>query len=345
MKQRVALIPSYEPDDALLKVVNELLEQSFTVVVVNDGSNQKYDEIFNKLPKEVHYLSYETNQGKGYALKYGFNYIKQTFINEAIIVTMDSDGQHTVKDAISVCDKCEEVGGLVLGSRHFDKDTPIKSRFGNWMARTTFLLFAHHKIYDTQTGLRAMTNGLVDSLITIKGNRYEYEINVLLEFVRNNILITEVPIETIYIDGNSGTHYNPLKDTLKIFGKIIKFSISSFIGFLVDIGMFALLSLFNGAGIANWLTIKNVSARIVSASVNFTINYRLVFKSKESVIVAILKYAVLAAMILLCGTKLLNLLVVESGMNEFLAKIFVEVTMFLISYLVQNSFVFREKRK
>lgn len=343
--RRIALIPSYEPDDALLKIVNELLEHDFNVVVVNDGSSTKYNEIFDKLPKEVHYLNYEVNQGKGYALKYGFNYIKQTFEKDTIVVTMDSDGQHTVKDALSVCEKCEEVGGLVLGSRHFDKSTPIKSRFGNWMARTTFLLFAHHKIYDTQTGLRAITYDLIDDLILIKGNRYEYEINVLLEFVRNNILISEVPIETIYIDGNSGTHYSPFKDTMKIFAKIIKFSISSFIGFLVDIGMFALLSLFNGVGIANWLTIKNVSARIVSASVNFTINYRVVFKSKEHIILAILKYAVLAAMILLCGTKLLNLLVNESGINEFLAKIFVEVTMFLISYLVQNSFVFREKRK
>ena len=343
--RRIALIPSYEPDDALLKIVNELLEHDFNVVVVNDGSSTKYNEIFDKLPKEVHYLNYEVNQGKGYALKYGFNYIKQTFDKDTIVVTMDSDGQHTVKDALSVCEKCEEVGGLVLGSRHFDKSTPIKSRFGNWMARTTFLLFAHHKIYDTQTGLRAVTYDLIDDLILIKGNRYEYEINVLLEFVRNNILISEVPIETIYIDGNSGTHYSPFKDTMKIFAKIIKFSISSFIGFLVDIGMFALLSLFNGVGIANWLTIKNVSARIVSASVNFTINYRVVFKSKEHIILAILKYAVLAAMILLCGTKLLNLLVIESGINEFLAKIFVEVTMFLISYLVQNSFVFREKRK
>ena len=65
MKNRIALIPSYEPDDALLKVVNELLENSFIVVVVNDGSSEQYNEIFNQLPKEVHYLAYEVNQGKG----------------------------------------------------------------------------------------------------------------------------------------------------------------------------------------------------------------------------------------------------------------------------------------
>ena len=101
--RRIALIPSYEPDDALLKIVNELLEHDFNVVVVNDGSSTKYNEIFDKLPEEVHYLNYEVNQGKGYALKYGFNYIKQNFDKDTIVVTLDSDVQHTVKDALSVC--------------------------------------------------------------------------------------------------------------------------------------------------------------------------------------------------------------------------------------------------
>ena len=342
--KRIALIPSFEPDEALLKVVNELKEADFIIVVVNDGSDSSFDKIFNQLGKDVIYLHYEINKGKGHALKYGFNYIKQSFTDETIIVTMDSDGQHTVKDAKNICEVCESKGGLILGSRHFDKNTPLKSRFGNWMARTTFFLSAHHHIYDTQTGLRAFNISLLDELTNIKGNRYEYEINVLLEFIRKGISISEVPIETIYINNNAGTHYNPFKDTFRIFKEIIKFSISSFIGFLIDIGMFALLSIFNGLGIINWLTIKNIAARIVSASANFTINYRLVFKSKENIVLAIIKYAMLAAIILLCGTKLLNLLVIEAGINEFLAKIIVETTMFFISWLVQRSFVFKGKR-
>ena len=100
MKNRIALIPSYEPDDALLKVVNELLENDFNVVVVNDGSNPSFDEIFKQLPEQVHYLSYEVNQGKGYALKHGFSYIKDNFESDSIVVTLDSDGQHKVSDAM-----------------------------------------------------------------------------------------------------------------------------------------------------------------------------------------------------------------------------------------------------
>ena len=344
MRKRIALIPSYEPNDALLKVVTELLENSFTVVVVNDGSSEQYNEIFNKLPKEVHYLAYEVNQGKGHALKYGFSYIKDHFDEDTIIVTLDSDGQHRVVDAMKICEVCEENNGIVLGSRYFGKGTPRKSRFGNFMARMTFLISTRHKVYDTQTGLRAFDYSLLERLIGIKGERYEYEMNVLLDAVRHNIPLKEERIETIYINDNAGTHYNPFKDTLRIFKEVIKFSLSSLIGFLVDYATFTLLTLIPVSW-EHWTLACNVIARIISASVNFTINYNLVFKSKEKVWIAILKYALLAIFILGCNTALLWLLVEQAGMNKYLAKVIVEITMFITSWLVQRLFVFRKKKQ
>ena len=344
MKQRIALVPSYEPDEALLKVVNELLENAFTVVVVNDGSAPSFDEIFSKLPPKVNYLSYEKNQGKGYALKHGFSYIKDHLDPDSLIVTLDSDGQHRVTDAIKICDVCEKEGGIVLGSRYFGKGTPFKSRFGNFMARTTFLISTRHKIYDTQTGLRAFDFSLLEMLIGVKGNRYEYEMNVLLEAVRNEISVKEERIETIYLDNNSGTHYNAFKDTLRIFKEVIKFSASSLIGFLVDYAAFTLLTLIP-CDWAHWLIACNIIARVISASVNFTINYKLVFKSQDKVWAAILKYAILAIFILGCNTLLLWVLVEQAGMNKYLAKVIVEVTMFITSWLVQRLFVFRKKKK
>ena len=126
MNKRIALIPSYEPDDALLKVVNELLEADFNVVVVNDGSEISYNEIFDQLPSEVRYLSYETNMGKGHALKHGLAYIKDNFDTDSVIVTLDSDGQHKVSDAIKVVERCEKEGGIILGSRHLEKVPHLK---------------------------------------------------------------------------------------------------------------------------------------------------------------------------------------------------------------------------
>ena len=343
MKDRIALIPSYEPDDALLKVVNELLENSFKVVVVNDGSNSIYDDVFKQLPINVHYLHYEMNMGKGFALKHGLQHIKMNFQEDSIVVTLDSDGQHKVNDAIKVCDLCEEKGGLVLGSRHFDKGTPFKSRFGNWMARTTFLLSTHHKIYDTQTGLRAFPIELIPKMQLVKGNRYEYEMNVLLESIRDNVPINEVKIETVYLNNNAGTHFNPFKDTMRIFKEVIKFSASSLIGFLVDYTAFTLLTLIP-TGLEHWTLVCNVAARVISASVNFALNYNLVFRSKEKVWKAILKYALLALFILGCNTLLLWLLVEKAGMNQYLAKILVEITMFITSWIVQRLYVFRKRK-
>lgn len=344
MKNRIALIPSYEPDDNLLKVVNELLENNFTVVVVNDGSNISFNEIFDQLPKEVRYLSYETNQGKGHALKHGFTYIKDNFDDNSIVVTLDSDGQHKVKDAIKICDVCDEVGGIVLGSRYFGKDVPRKSRFGNFMARLSFLLSTHHKLYDTQTGLRAFDYSLLERLIGIKGERYEYEMNVLLDAVRNNIPLKEERIETIYLDNNSGTHYNAFKDTLRIMKEVLKFSISSMIGFLVDYAAFTLLTLIK-CDWEYWLLACNIIARVISASVNFTINYKLVFRSEDKLWRAILRYALLAVFILGCNTLLLWLLVNNLNMNKYLAKVLVEITMFITSWLIQRLFVFRKKKQ
>ena len=345
MKLRVALVPSYEPDDALLSVVNALLVNNFAVVVVNDGSASKYDGVFSRLPEEVHYLSYETNHGKGYALKYGFKYIKDNF-DDCVIVTLDSDGQHRVSDAVKICDECEdhEESTLVLGSRFFDKTAPFKSRFGNFMARTSFLLSTHHKIYDTQTGLRAFDYALLDRMIEIKGDRYEYEMNVLLDTVRSNIPVIEVKIETIYIDNNAGTHYDPWKDTLKIFFEVIKFSLSSLTGFIVDYAVFNLLLLIQ-TGWMYWYVACNIIARIISGSVNFTINYNLVFKKRTTLWKALIKYIILAIFILGCGTFFLWLLVDKAGMPEPVAKIIVEVTMFIVSWLVQRLFVFRRLRK
>ena len=344
MKKRIALIPSYEPDGALLQVVSELLAHPFIVVVVNDGSNSSFDEIFKQLPSEVHYLSYKENHGKGYALKYGFKYIRDYLKLDTTVVTMDSDGQHKVEDAIRICDACEQVGGLVLGSRHFGKGTPFKSRFGNFMARTSFLISTRHKIYDTQTGLRAFNTSLLDMLIHVKGNRYEYEMNVLLEAIRQEVPINEEKIETIYLDNNSGTHYNPFKDTWRIFKEVIKFSASSLIGFLVDYSVFTLLTLIK-PGWEHWVLLCVILARVVSATVNFTINYNLVFKKRETLWLAFIKYAGLAVFILGCNLLLMWLLYEQAGMNEYLAKIIVEVTLFITSWLVQRLFVFRKRRK
>ena len=334
---KVILIPSYEPDDKLIKLVDELKKNKLNVVVVNDGSSKEFDSIFNKIKKKVKVISYDTNQGKGYALKIGLEYIKENY-KDYVVVTMDSDGQHSVKDAIKLSNYAEKhPNELVIGKRIRSEKTPLRSKLGNSITMFIYRLSTGVKVYDTQTGLRAFTNELMDFMQNVEGNRYEYEMNVLLYAPSNDIKIKEIEIETIYIENNEGSHFNTIKDSYRVYKEIIKYSLSSIISFIIDYSLFALFSIFLS------ITLSNIFARIISASINFTINKKIVFKSDKSILISLIEYALLAIFILVCNTLLLNLLV-NIGINKFIAKLIVEISLFIISFLVQKTMIFKKKK-
>ena len=336
--KRIALIPAYKPDNELLKVANDLNKFDFTVIVVNDGSGKEFDSVFEKASEFCKVISYETNKGKGGALKTGFEYIENNFDGEYIVVTADADGQHKIDDIIKVCDESEKYpNSLVLGSRKFENDVPFRSRFGNTMTRLVYRVFSGVSVYDTQTGLRAFTNKLIDRMLQIKGTRYEYEMNMLMELAKEKTEIREVWIKTVYIDeNNSSSHFNPLKDSFLIYKEILKFSASSLISFVIDYILFCVFSL-----ITNQLIASNILARICSSIINFIINKKLVFNSKGDTFKSAVKYFLLAALILVFNTLILKGLAMIN-VNKYLAKILTEIILFIISYFIQHKFVFRK---
>ena len=97
---------------------------------------------------------------------------------------------------------------------------PLKSKFGNELTRLVYKLSTGIDIYDTQTGLRAFTYKLVDMMLDIEGNRYEYEMNVLLEAASSRIKMQEIEIQTIYENNNKGSHFHPIRDSLIIYRQI-----------------------------------------------------------------------------------------------------------------------------
>lgn len=220
----IVLIPAYEPDDKLIHLVKELSKEDLDIIIVDDGSGPKYKEIFTSCKKYSKIISYETNQGKGNALKTGLKYIKENYKKPYIIATMDCDGQHNIKDAkklMKACSKDKDI--YYLGKRIRSKKTPIRSRIGNGITRFIYKIVAGLDIYDTQTGLRAFSDSLIDKLLEVSGSRFEYEMNVLLEFARKKIKMEEIQIETIYIDNNSNSHFNGITDSYKIYKDIIKY--------------------------------------------------------------------------------------------------------------------------
>lgn len=337
--KRIALIPAYEPDQRLADLAKEMSERGFSVLIVDDGSGAAYRPVFAAAARFATVLTHEKNRGKGAALKTALAWIEENLAAPHTVVTMDADGQHLPEDAERICAAAEaEPEALILGGRRFAGRVPLRSRFGNSVTRLVFRLSTGAKIYDTQTGLRAFSDRLLGELRTVKGERYEYEMNVLLRWAREKRPLREFPIQTVYLDGNRSSHFRALRDSVRIYREILKFSASSLLSFLLDYGLFCLLSVRTGR-----VVVSNVAARLISGSVNYTVNRKLVFESRAGVGTSLLQYALLAAGILGVNTLSLWLLVTGLGLNRYLAKILVEAALFAASYLIQKRWIFRGK--
>jgi len=339
-KRIIVLIPAYEPGEHFIPLLQEIRERSsMSIVVVNDGTEIAKDRIEEavRYAKVVHHSQ---NRGKGAALKTGLRYIQEHYSDDVdtAILTMDADGQHKFSDAVRLIHQLDmNEMMMVLGVRQFDTNVPFRSRFGNSVTKGVFHLVTGRVVHDTQTGMRLFPITMIPGLLEIEGDHFEYEMNVLLELTRNDIRIAEVPIRTIYENENKGSHFHAIKDSLRIYVGIFKFMAASFFCFLLD---FLCFSLFNFVSAGNYLTECNIIARVISASVNFTINKHLVFKDEQSVIKTAAKYIVVAAIVLFCNTLLLNLLVKVIGANVTFSKILVECIMFFFSWATQQFLIF-----
>lgn len=336
---RIALIPAYEPDERLIALVKTMTDRGFLVLIVDDGSGAAYQRIFEAAGQAATVLTHERNRGKGAAVKTGLAWISENLSAPYTVVTMDADGQHLPEDAARICATSEaEPDALILGGRKFEGNVPLRSRFGNGVTRWVFRLSTGAKVYDTQTGLRAFSDRLLPAMLDVKGERYEYEMNVLMQWAQESRPLRELPIRTVYLDGNRSSHFHALRDSARIYWEILKFSASSLMSFVLDYGLFCLFSLLTGR-----VVFSNAAARLISGSVNYTVNRKLVFESRADVGRSLLQYALLAAGILAVNTMSLWLLVTTLGMNRYLAKILVEAVLFAASYLVQKPWIFRKK--
>ena len=343
-KNIVVLIPTYNPSIELIDLVDKLVRKGLTIVVVNDGSDRSHDWIFHLLSFDVNLVTYEENRGKGYALKRGFQYIKDVIGDAEIVVTADDDGQHTIEDIMAVIKKVRATGNIVIGSRSFDGKVPFRSRFGNRITSLVLRIFAGINLKDTQSGLRGFKTSLIPTLLDIEGDRYEYEMNMILRAARERIPIEEEHISTIYIKKNKKSHFKPLKDSLRIYSTFLKFGGSSFLSFLIDFIMVLTINKLLGGFFTSEtsLLISVITARLVSSCINYMLNYKFVFRSNNFVS-SLIRYYVLAGGILIANYCLLYLLNLKIGIPLFLAKLITEMILFVINYFVQQKVVFKNK--
>lgn len=334
------LIPSYEPDVRLLNLIVKLQEYGLGhIVIVDDGSGPDYRGIFESAKAYgCTVLTHTHNLGKGCALKTGFRHIRAWDLQEAVICA-DSDGQHLPHDIKRVVDAIQlhPSAGMVLGSRKFTGQVPLRSRFGNSVTRGVFAVATGSKVYDTQTGLRGFPHHMLDWLCEIPGDRFEYEMNMLLAARREGYAIREVFIETVYLEENKSSHFRPLVDSMRIYLPILAFSASSAASALID---FTLLFLFQY--MTHNLFFSVVAARLCSSIFNYSMNRKYVFGGKNAAKVrkSMPKYFSLVALVLLLNYGLLYFYNEQLILPLAVAKILTEVSIFVFSFWAQRRFVY-----
>ncbi len=346
MQQIAVVIPAYKPGNDCLDFIQDILAAGFPhIIVVDDGSGPAYSSFFDSLisTPEITVLSHAANQGKGRALKTAFHYILNEKLPYEAIITADADGQHLVSDMIKLSrEMTEEPNHVVLGARDFSqKKVPFRSRFGNRFTRLLFRLSTGTVLTDTQTGLRGIPVKYLPRLLSVLGERFEYEMNMLAALKKNYIPISEVTIETVYLDDNKSSHFHPLKDSFHIYKVFLLYGISGAASFGLDIGLYWIfIQLLRDEAPELFIIFATVAARILSSLFNYYINRNKVFKqgSRQS----FLRYYLLAGFIMLVSAASVHLLYAEwLGRGEIVLKVLVDTVLFIFGFVVQRAWVFR----
>lgn len=348
----IVLIPSFEPDENLVSLVKSLAFCCFKqIVVVDDGSGERYKDLFNQVGKinGVSIVRHCANCGKGRALKTGFKFILDNFPEAVGVVTCDADGQHLAEDIVKVATSLSSKHreALVLGARDFlSKDVPPKSRFGNLLTSGVFWLLYGRKLLDTQTGLRGIPIDFAKKCLDIDGERFDFEIKMLIEAVRQKIPFVEEKIATVYINSNRATHFRAVVDSFKIYriilSEFLKFGVSGISSAVLDLSLFALLTktAFSELPVVDSVLYATVIARICSSLFNYSVNRSFSFRSKEKVKRSLLKYYVLCACQMLVSWLLVVCLFMKLHFDTTVIKIFVDCCLFFISFKIQKHWIF-----
>lgn len=358
MMNVTAIVPSLNPDEKFLRVVEGLVEAGFeSIVLVDDGSRADCRVWFERALEypQCTLLVHEVNKGKGRALKTAFEHFLSLNNGHAGVVTLDGDGQHAMPDVVNCAKALEEhPENLVLGVRVFTGDhVPARSRMGNHITSFVFKALCGIPVTDTQTGLRGISADFCRYLLDVKGERFEFETNMLLVTRQAGVTIREVPIETVYIEENKSSHFRVFRDSFSIYGLILKFVLPSFLKYVITallsfgldeglIFLFCWLFAFVTANDALSSTVAAILARILSSLFNFAANRTVVFRSKDGVGKTMVKYYALWIVQLAASIGL------SFGLSALLSWPFewatlpVNLFLALISFFVQRSWVFRK---
>ncbi len=334
----VVLIPAYKPSGEFVEVVESLLRQQFSpLVVVDDGSGPAYAETFAAVQQHdgVILLTHEVNKGKGAALKTGLSYIYDELPEYQGVVTADADGQHTPEDIRKVAQvTAENPNALVLGARQFE-EMVFHRRIGNAITHWVFRIFFALNLTDTQTGLRGMGRDFIPACLEIPYDGYEFESEMLLITRGERVKTIDVPIRTLYVDDNKGSHFNILVDSSKIYFVLFRYTIASLVSAAVDYLIFYLLFLASAS-----IPLSIFGARLVSLVVNYLLLQYKVFYSRRRPRVTFPRYVALVAFSGVAATLLIELFTQWLGWGVIGTKLIVETAIYFFNFSMNTLLVF-----
>ncbi len=334
----VVLIPSYEPNHHLLRLICELqqMRPECNILIVDDGSGPDFADLFHQAEAMGSIiLHHACNCGKGAALKTGFTWLL-AHPEYTAVVCADSDGQHLAKDIFLCLDTVDaHQSCLVLGVRKFKGHVPLRSRFGNTVTRLVFASASGVYLQDTQTGLRAFADHLLPWLLSVKGDRFEYEMNMLLEAPAKNIPFYQLEIETVYEKKNHSSHFHTFTDSIRVYLPIIKFSSASLFSAIMDYILLLAIHAWTGE-----LLLSVILARICTGALNYWLNRKFVFQNRTTTRSSLLRYIGLAIVLLTANYLLLRFFTIQWSIPLSVGKILVEAILWVFSYWMQRTFVF-----
>lgn len=336
------VIPAYRPGPELTALVEQLAPTSVpAIVIVDDGSGPESQAVFAKCSAwaKVRILRHEANLGKGAALKTGIRYVLGAFPDSTGVVTADADGQHDPGDIIRVAQALEQHPDcLVLGCRHFDQQVPVRSRIGNVCTRAMARVILGQAVLDTQTGLRGLPNKLLPHLPGLPSNGYEFELDMLIASKHLGLRIEQEKIRTIYAAGNPKSHFDPLRDSMKIYFVLFRFSLLSLLTAAVDNLVFYF---------AYHATSSIAASQAMSRGVAILFNYgaarKAVFLSHERHRILFPRYVLIVILSGAVSYGLIRLLTDLFAFPPMLAKVSAESLLFAASFVLQRDFVFTKR--
>ncbi len=337
----VALIPAYNPDRQLLQVVEALADSGEfeQIVVVNDGSRRDCERIFEeaRAVESVTVLEHAVNLGKGAALKTGLNHVCCRYDQTTGIVTADADGQHLPADIIDVAAQlATHPQDLIIGARRFQGDVPLRSRFGNGLTKFVFRTVIGCNLLDTQSGLRGIPLAFAKQLLRLNSAGYDFELDMLIQARNHCVPVRQLPIATVYEDGNKSSHFNPLRDSLMIYLVFLRFMFASMVTAVVGLTAYHVAHRLTAS-----LLVSEIALCVVGVVVNFLLCREVVFRSRRRLLPTFAKF-----LGLVCAVGVVSYFITW-GLTELLpigviaARIVAALVLYLANFAVQRDFIFQ----